>query len=197
MNQGAMRHAVNTTCARTLILAVAIGVVAILVGAERSAPMLVRFVVDGDTIDVAGIGRVRLLGIDAPEIGSGFDTPAPFAIDAKNRLADLVANRWVRLEYEGAARDTYNRRLAYVLLDSSTCVNVILVREGLARVSARVSLSRLGELKSAEATARAFRRGIWSAGTLQPAERSVVPRTKPQRKKRPASGPVKARDGQL
>ena len=40
----------------------------------RSAPMLVRSVLDGDTIDVATVGRVRLLGIDAPEIGHGFDT---------------------------------------------------------------------------------------------------------------------------
>ena len=30
-----------------------------------------RYAVDGDTIDVAGIGRVRLLGIDAPEMGAG------------------------------------------------------------------------------------------------------------------------------
>src|SRR5262245_4939835 len=95
---------------------------------DRSDPVLVRFVLDGDTIDVQGSGRVRLIGIDAPEIGSGFDTPAPFAMEAKNRLADLVAHRWIRLEYEGAARDAYNRRLAYVWLDS-VCANVVLVRE--------------------------------------------------------------------
>ena len=47
--------------------------------ATRSDPVLVRSVIDGDTIDVATFGRVRLLGIDAPELGRGFDTPAPFA----------------------------------------------------------------------------------------------------------------------
>ena len=41
---------------------------------KRSDPVLVRAVLDGDTIDVATVGRVRLLGIDAPEIGWGFDT---------------------------------------------------------------------------------------------------------------------------
>src|SRR5579862_1998308 len=81
----------------------------------RSDPVLVRSVVDGDTIDVVAIGRVRLLGIDAPEIGRVFDTPAPFAREARDRLATLVLNRWVRLEQEGVQLDVYSRRLAYVL----------------------------------------------------------------------------------
>jgi endonuclease YncB( thermonuclease family) len=162
---------------------------------DRSDPVLVRFVIDGDTIDVAGVGRVRLLGIDAPEIGSRFETPAPFAIEAKNRLVDLVASRWVRLEYDAIARDGYNRRLAYVLIDRSMSVNEILVREGLARVSARIPLSRLGDLKRAEAEARNARRGIWRAATLQPSERYVVPRPKtPPKKRSPITSPCTTSD---
>ena len=67
----------------------------------RSESVLVRFVIDGDTIDVATVGRVRLLGIDAPEIGRGFDTPAPFGREARARLSALLLHRWVRLEQEG------------------------------------------------------------------------------------------------
>ena len=129
----------------------------------RSESVLVRFVFDGDTIDVATVGRVRLLGIDAPEIGRGFDTPAPFGREARARLTALVLRRWVRLEYEGAATDAYNRRLAYVLTEDGQFVNAVLVREGLARVSARTPLVRLRELKRAEAEAQASRRGIWSS----------------------------------
>ena len=99
-----------------------------------------RFVIDGDTIDVATVGRVRLLGIDAPEIGRGFDTSAPFGREARARLTALVLRRWVRLEYEGAATDAYNRRLAYVITEDGQFVNAVLVREGLARVSARTPL---------------------------------------------------------
>ena len=40
-------------------------------------------------------------------------------------------------------------------------VDAVLVREGLARVSARVPLARLDELRRAEAEAQAFRRGMW------------------------------------
>jgi endonuclease YncB( thermonuclease family) len=68
----------------------------------------------------------------------------------------------VRLEQEGAPLDVYNRHLAYVLTEDGVCVNTLLVREGLARVSARVPLTRLPELQRAEADAQAFRRGMWA-----------------------------------
>ena len=129
----------------------------------RSNPVLVRSVVDGDTIDVATVGRVRLLGIDAPEIGHGFDSAAPFGREARERLVSLILHRWVRLEQEGPSLDIYNRHLAYVLTDDGAFINAVLVREGLARVSARAPLARLSELQGAEAEAKASRRGMWGA----------------------------------
>ena len=129
----------------------------------RTDPVLVRVVFDGDTIDVATIGRVRLLGIDAPEVGHRFDSTAPFGREAKQRLTTLIGHRWVRLEFDGKREDSYNRHLAYVLLEDGTFVNALLVREGLARVSTRVPLTRLEELHRAEAEAREHRRGMWSA----------------------------------
>ena len=73
----------------------------------RTDPVLVRVVFDGDTIDVATVGRVRLLGIDAPEIGHRFDSSAPFGREAKERLTSLIAHRWVRLEFDGQREDLY------------------------------------------------------------------------------------------
>jgi endonuclease YncB( thermonuclease family) len=161
--------------------------------ATRSDPLLVRAVVDGDTIDVATVGRVRLLGIDAPEIGRGFDTSAPFAREAKARLTAIVLHRWVRLEQDGAPLDVYDRRLAYVHTEDGQFVNAVLVREGLARVTARVPLSRLAELQRAESDAQAFRRGMWGAAPQVPtpsytgrskARRSPTSRTKTSSNKR-------------
>ena len=128
---------------------------------KRSDAVLVRAVIDGDTIDVAGFGRVRLLGIDAPEVGRGFDTAAPFGKEARERLTSLVLHRWVRLEQEGPMRDVYDRHLAYVMREDGVFVNAALVRDGLARVTARVPLARLDELKRAEAEAQSWRRGMW------------------------------------
>ena len=134
----------------------------------RSELVLVRAVLDGDTIDVQVFGRVRLLGIDAPEIGRGFDTSAPFAYAARDKLASLVLRRWVRLESDGEPMDKYKRRLAYVVTEDGVCANVVMAREGLARVTAREPIARLDELKKAEAEARSFRKGMW--GSAPPVE---------------------------
>ena len=157
----------------------------------RSDAVLVRSVVDGDTIDVVSVGRVRLLGIDAPELGRGYDTSAPFGREARERLAQLTLHRWVRLEQEGAALDVYNRHLAYVITEDGVCVNAALVRDGLARVSARQLLTRLPELQRAEAEAQAFRRGMWGSAPQIPApgytRRSKASRPPPSRSRKPAS----------
>lgn len=149
-----------------VLLVAAVAATAPFEPAKRSESLLVRAVLDGDTIDVTSIGRVRLLGIDAPEMGRGLDTSAPFGREARSKLASLVLHHWVRLEYEGQKLDVYNRHLAYVLREDGVFVNAVLVREGLARVSARVPLSRLADLKDAEREAQTFRRGMWG-GTPQ------------------------------
>jgi len=160
---------------------------------KRSDPVLVRAVIDGDTIDVTTFGRVRLLGIDAPEIGRGFDTAAPFSREARDRLVSLILHRWIRLEQEGALLDAYNRHLAYVMREDGVFVNAALVGDGLARVSARVPLSRLPELEKAEAEAKAFRRGMWGEAPQIPSAsytrrsgrvKSSAPKTKTPRGKR-------------
>ena len=163
----------------------------------RSDPVLVRAVIDGDTIDVATIGRVRLLGIDAPEIGRGYDTSAPFGREARERLTTLLLHRWVRLEQEATALDVYNRHLAYVMTEDGQFVNALLVREGLARVSARVPLTRLPELQRAEAQAQEFRRGMWGRSPSIPppsyTRRSKASRPPTSRSKTPASKRRKTR----
>ncbi|HZP47615.1 MAG TPA: thermonuclease family protein [Vicinamibacterales bacterium] len=152
----------------------------------RSDPVLVRSVVDGDTIDVVGVGRVRLLGIDAPELGRVYDTTAPFAKEARDRLTALVLHRWVRLEQDGQSLDAYSRHLAYVLTEDGQFVNATLVREGLARVTARVALARLPELQRAEAEAQSFRRGMWGGMPQVPSTGYTRPGASGATRKQPA-----------
>lgn len=137
---------------------------------------LVTRVLDGDTVDVAGVGRVRLLGIDAPEVGGSFERPAPFALEARERLQALVLHRWVRLECENRRRDEYGRHLAYLFLETRQFVNARLVREGLARVSARTRLQYWDELRRAEAEAQAQRRGMWGERPRVPPQSYTLPR---------------------
>jgi len=120
----------------------------------RSDPVLVTRVTDGDTITVASIGRVGLLGIEAQPTAR-----------ARERLESLVGRRWVRLEYDDLAgrRSTFHR--AYVMLETGEFVNATMVREGLARVAPRGQFARRAELERAQDEARRFRRGMWAGYT--------------------------------
>lgn len=83
-------------------------------------------VVDGDTVDVAGVGRVRVIGIDTPERGEcGFD-------EAAEAVTALVLGQTVTL-VPGAEDDTdrYGRLLRYVDVDQ-TDVGLRLLESGLA-----------------------------------------------------------------
>lgn len=119
----------------------------------RTDPVLVTRVSDGDSIAVATIGSVRLLGIEAS------------SSDARARLESLVLRRWVRLEYDDAAGTRPSKHRAYVLLDTGEFVNATLVREGLARVVSHGEFSRRAELERAQADAQRFRRGMWARYT--------------------------------
>jgi micrococcal nuclease len=129
-------------------------------GLTPSASVMVRAVIDGETIEVAPFGRVRLHGVDAPQAA------APFAREARERLAALVLRRWVRLDPEPPTRGVRGGHLAYVVRDDGLFVNVVLIREGFARVKASSAGARRDQLERAEAEARVFHRGIWS-GTPQ------------------------------
>ena len=128
---------------------------------QRSESLLVRAVPSGDSIDVAtrGRGRVHLLGISAPAAKSNPGRDA-LGIRAREKLANLVLQHWVRLEYESRSSGG-GAGGAYLWREDGLFVNAVLVREGLARVNARRPLVRLDELKRAEQEARAARRGIW------------------------------------
>ena len=137
---------------------------------------LVTRVFDGDTVEAAGVGRVRLLGIDAPEIGGPFERPAPFAIEAREALQALVLHRWVRFECDGTRRDVYGRSLFYISLESGELINATLLRTGMARVSARTRLRRWDDLRRAEEEAQSRRRGMWGDRPRIPSPSYRLPR---------------------
>lgn len=134
--------------------------------AARQYEALVVQVDDGDSVVVrftqGETSRVRLLGIDAPEIAHG-DAPGqePWGTKARQHLHQRLLGQRVRLETGSRERDRYGRLLAYVYV-GDRCINEELVVQGLAvayvgedkaDISRRISL--------AERTARARAIGIW------------------------------------
>jgi endonuclease YncB( thermonuclease family) len=119
-------------------------------------------VIDGDTLVLESKARVRLLGIDAPEMERE-GRPAEFqAHQAKAYLAQLVEGKEVRLEYGPLRYDQYGRLLAHVFLADNTLVEAALLRQGLARVYFHPpNLGHREVLLAAQTEAMDARRGLW------------------------------------
>ena len=114
--------------------------------------------IDGDTLAVGG-ERLRLQGIDAPELGQicsdGNGKAWACGMEAKRLLARLVAG--VDAECLGRSRDKYHRLL--VRCHAGTVnINGAMVRQGLAIASGRYSEEQVA--------ARREHKGLW-AGTFE------------------------------
>ena len=133
---------------------------------------LVTRVSDGDTLTVrppAGGAetRVRLLGVDTPELrspsGSGGDY---WARQAFRYAESRVEGKEVTLRLEPTkTRDKYRRLLAYVYLSDAENFNLDLVREGAAYADRRFPHSLRSQFEQAEAEARKKGRGMWNGVT--------------------------------
>lgn len=93
------------------------------------------YVIDGDTIRLPGGERVRLLGIDAPEMPprAQCEREAELAYAAKARLLELVRAGDVALHVDGRDRDKYGRQLRRVEVAGED-LGGQLVNEGLAQL---------------------------------------------------------------
>lgn len=85
--------------------------------------------IDGDTLTLGG-ERIRVMGLDAPEMHGRCPRETALAARARDRLQQLVAGG-IWLQRRG--RDQYGRTLAVVLDSTGADVAVILISEGLAR----------------------------------------------------------------
>jgi endonuclease YncB( thermonuclease family) len=130
---------------------------------------LVTHVADGDTITVRPAGggaetRVRLIGVDAPELHSRDNTARPdfWARDAKRYTESRAAGKPVTLRLETTeTRDRYRRLLAYVYVSDSDNLNLDLVRDGQAYADRRFPHSMRSQFDRAEIEARKAGRGLW------------------------------------
>lgn len=143
----------------------------------RLLPAEVIEIYDGDTITIeienpppglAGRERIRMLGIDTPEIGGEGSTPegtVGFGYTARDFTIALLSGRTVRLAFESAWRDRFSRLLAYVYLEDGTLANARILEAGMAQVFRDIRCVFQDELLELEAAARLSGLGIWRSGT--------------------------------
>lgn len=119
---------------------------------------LITRIVDGDTVDCAELGRVRLIGMDTPE-----QSQAPFGAQATEALASMIpVGTTVALEPDVEARDRSGRLLGYLWHDS-VMVNWRMVREGWGvLLTYAPNVQYVDFFTTAERSAREERRGLWA-----------------------------------
>ncbi len=123
---------------------------------SKDSEMVVTEVHDGDTFTLKNGDRIRLLGIDAPELGNcGAEESAKF-------LESMILGKSVKITDE--KKDGYGRIMAlvWVGITKSTLVNEEMLKEGLARANYDPN-SRSEDLKEAYNTAKEKEIGIFSS----------------------------------
>lgn len=120
-------------------------------------------IVDGDTIECRDLGRVRLIGIDTPELSQ-----EPFGGMAQAALSNLLDSTMVvHLEPDVEARDHYGRLLADVWVDS-TMINWALIRRGWAvLLTYPPNVQYVDALAEAQRLAREEDIGLWEVGGFE------------------------------
>ena len=152
--------AARTAAVRSLLL---IGALAVVLAPAPGAAQLVERVVDGDTIIVQGVGRVRLIGVDTPETVHPRRPVECFGKEASAFTKRLLEGRRARLEYDRERTDRYGRTLAYVYLPNGTFANAEIVRQGYGHAYTRFPFRYLDEFRQHEREARRGERGLWGA----------------------------------
>ena len=124
-------------------------------------------VVDGDTLEVSGT-RIRLAGIDAPELGQacadGRGGKTRCGLQVRAALAEFIAGEVVLCRPLG--RDRYDRVLAACAARGRD-LGTWLVESGLA---AALEGARGRDFRSAEERARAAGAGLWASGFERPSQ---------------------------
>ncbi len=124
---------------------------------------IVATVVDGDTIYLKDGRKIRVIGINTPEIGRRGKPSEPFARQAHKTLRRLLTrNKKIGLTYDLDKKDRYKRTLAYVNLEDGRSAAQILLAKGLAySIVVPPNDARIDCYRAIEHGAQNSHSGIW------------------------------------
>ena len=125
-------------------------------------------VYDGDTIILEDDQRVRLLGVNTPEIESRHRQSESGGEAAKEWLQKQLQGKKVYLEFDEEKHDHYKRLLAHIFLPDGKHLNLALVENGLAIVNIIPPNIRYANiLINAQQQAEKQSLGVWSISDYQ------------------------------
>lgn len=137
----------------------------------KGEPAVVAHVHDGDTLMLHDGRRLRLLGIDTPELDP--EAPArsePLALAARDRLRQLAPKGTVLLLYrDQVGQDRHGRELVQALRADQIDLAATLLTDGLARQLVVPPNDRLWRCyQRLQHEARRQRKGLWALPAYQP-----------------------------
>jgi endonuclease YncB( thermonuclease family) len=118
---------------------------------DREIRRVIR-ILDGDTIELNGGEKTRLLGLNAPE------TSMDFGEDTTGFLEESIGGKLIEIESSGT--DKYRRLLAHIFINGKH-INKEILERGLGTLYYYEKDQHYTALKEAEANARGKELGIW------------------------------------
>lgn len=129
----------------------------------------VKHVYDGDTIKLSSGLKVRLAGINTPEIETRYQTQERGGKEAKIALTRWLEGQQVRMEMDVEKKDKYGRTLAHLFTRDQQHLNLELVKKGLAIVNLHPpNLRYQQKLLKAQQEAELEQLGLWNYPEYQP-----------------------------
>ena len=144
--------------------------------AAKSEVAFVQRAVDGDTLKLSDGRRVRLIGVDTPELHYS----EKLLRDSRRTRKDikdiqalgegaaiftkqLCEGKYVRIELDARKLDKYGRMLAYIYLSDGTFVNAKIIEEGYGQVmTIPPNVKYADYFLKLQREARESRKGLWA-----------------------------------
>jgi len=123
----------------------------------------IKYIHDGDTLHLRDGRKVRLIGINTPEIAHDDKPAEPYSSEAKNMLQALFRNnKTISLVYGNDKHDRYKRLLAHAFTSDGENVQAILLERGVARTIVFPPNTRFATCyEQQERKARCASVGLW------------------------------------
>ncbi len=144
----------------------------------KPQPIVIKHIVDGDTLHLKDGRKVRLIGINTPELGRDGQPDQPLAKQATAAIRQLIKGQNPLLLQIGTQpQDHYGRVLGHIFLEDGRSLEAELLKQGLGfAISIPPNLALRDCLNQAERLARAANLGVWAEADYRPLHASTLDR---------------------
>ncbi|MEH6825100.1 MAG: thermonuclease family protein [Motiliproteus sp.] len=145
---------------------------------SKSQPIAIKRIVDGDTLHLKDGRKVRLIGINTPELGRDGQPDQPLAKQATATARRLIKGQNPLLLQIGTQpQDHYGRVLGHIFLADGRSLEAELLKQGLGfAISMPPNLALRDCLNQAERQARTANLGVWAEADYRPLHASTLDR---------------------